>query len=292
MKALKKVPGKNKGLGKLPTAVRNKMGYMKKGGKVYQSGGKAPKGEIDLGKGSYKGMTLSDAEELNRRVGENYGKHASEIRTGYKGLDDHMDEMESDRRQAFARAGGKYYDGDGAGDARREKAYADRLEARTALKIRMEKHDAKTKAEQAEDRKKAMKAVDTYNKSTAKMKKGGKIVKYQEGGKTTVLPEVTVVGKKGKGLRERTVVGRGVSGEDYTKRRNELTSEYTDAYVRKMRRGPGYKLTPREKSDIADQVRMKLQKEGMTEQGVTSKETGKRLSPEMEKQYRDRIRRK
>jgi len=34
MKALKKVPSDKKGLGKLPTAVRNKMGYMKKGGKV------------------------------------------------------------------------------------------------------------------------------------------------------------------------------------------------------------------------------------------------------------------
>jgi|DEB0MinimDraft_6_1074348.scaffolds.fasta_scaffold08592_2 hypothetical protein len=40
MKALKKVPGDKKGLSKLPTAVRNKMGYMKKGGKVK---GNAPK---------------------------------------------------------------------------------------------------------------------------------------------------------------------------------------------------------------------------------------------------------
>ena len=31
---MKKVPSKNKGLGKLPTSVRNKMGYMKKGGRV------------------------------------------------------------------------------------------------------------------------------------------------------------------------------------------------------------------------------------------------------------------
>ena len=43
MKSLKKVPGKNKGLSKLPTAVRNKMGYMKKGGKVMKSGGKVVK---------------------------------------------------------------------------------------------------------------------------------------------------------------------------------------------------------------------------------------------------------
>ena len=33
-KKLKPVPTKNKGLKKLPTKVRNKMGYIKKGGKV------------------------------------------------------------------------------------------------------------------------------------------------------------------------------------------------------------------------------------------------------------------
>lgn len=166
----------------------------KKGSKATQSGRKSrvPEGEIDLGKGSYKGMTLAEAEALNRRVGENYGRHASDIRTGYKGLDESMDAMDSDRRQAFARAGNKYYDGDGGADGRRKKAYADRLEARTDLKMRMEKHDAKTKAEQAEDRKKAMKAVDTYNSSTARMKKGGKIVKYKKGGANPTPTETTM----------------------------------------------------------------------------------------------------
>ena len=33
--SLKAVPADNKGLKKLPTQVRNKMGYMKKGGKVH-----------------------------------------------------------------------------------------------------------------------------------------------------------------------------------------------------------------------------------------------------------------
>ena len=32
-KTLKPVPTDNKGLGKLPTEVRNKMGFMKRGGK-------------------------------------------------------------------------------------------------------------------------------------------------------------------------------------------------------------------------------------------------------------------
>lgn len=38
MKALKKVPSDAKGLSKLPTSVRNKMGYMKEGGKVKGAG--------------------------------------------------------------------------------------------------------------------------------------------------------------------------------------------------------------------------------------------------------------
>ena len=46
---MKKVPAKNKGLKKLPKAVRNKMGFMKNGGKVkkkkgYKAGGKVKKG--------------------------------------------------------------------------------------------------------------------------------------------------------------------------------------------------------------------------------------------------------
>lgn len=41
MPGLKTVPAGNKGLKKLPTDVRNKMGYMKYGGKVkMQNGGK------------------------------------------------------------------------------------------------------------------------------------------------------------------------------------------------------------------------------------------------------------
>ena len=47
--AMKKVPAKNKGLKKLPKAVRNKMGFMKNGGSVkkkkgYKAGGKVKKG--------------------------------------------------------------------------------------------------------------------------------------------------------------------------------------------------------------------------------------------------------
>jgi hypothetical protein len=277
MKALKKVPGKNKGLSKLPTSVRNKMGYMKKGGKVYQNGGKAPKGEIDLGGGSYLGMTLAEAEELNRRVEENYGKNPSDIRSGYRAIDRRLDEKEQYQREARARAGNKYYDGDGAGDARRTKAYNDQLEERIKAQMVGEKYDAyreKSKKENSE-----------------KMKKGGKVVKYQKGGRT-VLPEVTVVGKKGAGLKERTVVGRGLSGEDYLNRRDELLAEYKNAWLTKNKRHPKSRIPSGDMSFINDKVRMQLIKEGVTERGVTNKKTKERLSPGMEEQYRERTARK
>jgi len=52
---------KNPGLAKLPTEVRNKMGYMKKGGKVgYKKGGKVKKCKRDgiCKKGKTKGRMV------------------------------------------------------------------------------------------------------------------------------------------------------------------------------------------------------------------------------------------
>jgi hypothetical protein len=53
VKALKKVTGDKKGLGKLPIAVRNKMGYMEDGGKVNPEKGKKKKTEDDKMEISY-----------------------------------------------------------------------------------------------------------------------------------------------------------------------------------------------------------------------------------------------
>ena len=63
--AMKKVPAKNKGLKKLPKAVRNKMGFMKNGGSVkkkkgYKAGGKVKKGYKAGGKVK-KGYKLGGA---------------------------------------------------------------------------------------------------------------------------------------------------------------------------------------------------------------------------------------
>ena len=55
--SLKSVPAGNKGLKKLPTEVRNKMGFMKKGGPVAP----APKKDYKLGtkfQGDYKGKSF------------------------------------------------------------------------------------------------------------------------------------------------------------------------------------------------------------------------------------------
>ncbi len=57
---MKKVPSKNKGLGKLPTSVRNKMGYMKKGGTIASKKAKGMNkgGVLKKAKGMKKGGVL------------------------------------------------------------------------------------------------------------------------------------------------------------------------------------------------------------------------------------------
>ena len=58
-KKLKPVPKGNKGLSKLPTKVRNKMGFLKEGGPV----GKMPKSARNkMGFKSESGKTISDAD--------------------------------------------------------------------------------------------------------------------------------------------------------------------------------------------------------------------------------------
>lgn len=270
MKALKKVPGKNKGLSKLPTSVRNKMGYMKKGGKVYQDGGKAPKGERDYGSDGLVGLTLGEAERRADKEAK-YSKNVKQKRTSKFN--------ENLERERVARL-----------KAEQSVALA---EGEKGKKLRqLERQDPAAYNRVMESARQEAESEMRTRLMRRNMKKGGKVVKYQEGGKSVELPEVVVKGKKGKGLKERTVVGRGMSGEDYLKRRAELQAEYTDAFYRKNNRMPGSKIRAIDKSTIDDKVRMQLQKEGMTEQGVTSKETGKRLSPEMEQQYRDRTNRR
>ena len=65
---MKKTPAKNKGLKKLPKAVRNKMGFMKNGGKVkkkkgYKAGGKVKKG-YKLG-GAIKAIKAKPKKMMN-----------------------------------------------------------------------------------------------------------------------------------------------------------------------------------------------------------------------------------
>lgn len=75
---LKKVPSKNKGLGNLPSKVRNKMGYMKKGGAVkvkYKEGGKLTEKDMD------KMQKRADDDNRFEYKGEDYmQQNASEIK--------------------------------------------------------------------------------------------------------------------------------------------------------------------------------------------------------------------
>ena len=65
---MKKVPSKNKGLGKLPTSVRNKMGYMKKGGTIASKKAKGMKkgGVLKKAKGMNKGGVLKKAKGMKK----------------------------------------------------------------------------------------------------------------------------------------------------------------------------------------------------------------------------------
>lgn len=67
-KKLKPVPEGNKGLKKLPTEVRNKMGFMRRGGKV----GKTTKEvQSDIYKESGRGISDADREKVIRLLGKN-----------------------------------------------------------------------------------------------------------------------------------------------------------------------------------------------------------------------------
>lgn len=107
--------------------------------------------------------------------------------------------------------------------------------------------------------------------------------------KTTNLPEVTVVGKKGKGLKETTEVGKGYSASDYSAERKRLTKEAQNAFNTKNKRAPGSKIGSADMSAIRDGVRTTLSKTGYTEGGVRRKSDNTRLTSEQESQYKRRV---
>ena len=74
-KNLKPVPEGNKGLKKLPTEVRNKMGFMRRGGKV----GKTIKEfQSDIYKESGRGISDADRKKLNQMMGKESGRGISD----------------------------------------------------------------------------------------------------------------------------------------------------------------------------------------------------------------------
>ena len=72
-KNLKSVPEGNKGLGKLSTEVRNKMGFMKKGGEVkgYNGGGEAKKsGSMASRRKGREYTKFDEFKEVAKRTGQ------------------------------------------------------------------------------------------------------------------------------------------------------------------------------------------------------------------------------
>ena len=74
--SLKAVPAGNKGLKKLPTKVRNKMGFMKKGGKVSLETAKEIVGDIKDKKGKVHSTLEGQKASLKRfmKLGEKQGR--------------------------------------------------------------------------------------------------------------------------------------------------------------------------------------------------------------------------
>ena len=89
-KALKAVDKeKNPGLAKLPTKVRNKMGFMKKGGRMYKDGGKVRR--MSQGYKDRKDESIAmrirkprTARQLKDSRDESYGKFGSKAKKSGK----------------------------------------------------------------------------------------------------------------------------------------------------------------------------------------------------------------
>ena len=93
--ALKSVPSKAKGLSKLPTSVRNKMGYMKDGGKI-GSKMKSIQSKIDSIKKKKEGL-ISTASNYQKKTGKVFGDfgQADEIR----GMESQIAKLESQLKE-------------------------------------------------------------------------------------------------------------------------------------------------------------------------------------------------
>jgi hypothetical protein len=86
-KKLKPVPEGNKGLKKLPTEVRNKMGFMRRGGKVTSSKNESGNNISNADRKKVKrlfiqesGKSISDAdrEKINQMMGKESGRGISD----------------------------------------------------------------------------------------------------------------------------------------------------------------------------------------------------------------------
>ena len=161
MRALKKVPSDAKGLKKLPTSVRNKMGYMQDGAKF------APMSNQKISR-----------EMVEKDFNESMKKHMQFTNKLAKQLADGVDSRGLPLKPAARKALEK--------DVKQRKQYEQT--ARPNYKdvgLRLPKGDAPFEDDAMPKAKYGMKAVKKKMPGGGKMpvyRKGGKIVKYQEGG--------------------------------------------------------------------------------------------------------------
>ena len=179
-KALKAVDKKkNPGLAKLPTKVRNKMGYMKDGGKVKAKGSEHPlagregnvkhklKSQKELKKitssdaykkADYKGKTEMLGGKVLKKDGGRIRKMGGGMSTARK------DMMSGYYKNDMGMKGGKMYKDDGK-VGKKKQGYKDRKDESIAMRIRKPRTARQLKASRDE----------SHGKFGSKAKKSGKI---------------------------------------------------------------------------------------------------------------------
>ena len=150
-KALKAVDKeKNPGLAKLPTKVRNKMGFMKKGGRVKKMGGGMSTARKDMMSGYYKNdMGMKGGKMYKDGGAVKNNEVARRSRRNKQGYKDIMGAANRDR--------GK--------DKARQQGYKDRKDESIAMRIRKSRTPRQLKDSRDE----------SYGKFGSKAKKSGKI---------------------------------------------------------------------------------------------------------------------
>ena len=167
-KALKAVDKKkNPGLAKLPTKVRNKMGFMKEGGRVKRkAGGGADTGTVGEMKSKFNVKYDKVKRAIENKAKKSVGRAAqSRVRKMGGGMSTaRRDMMSGYYKNDMGMKGGKMYK-DGGKVGKKQQGYKDRKDESIAMRIRKKRTAKQLKASRDE----------SYGKFGSKAKKSGKI---------------------------------------------------------------------------------------------------------------------